>query len=108
MKKYLVIAMTLLAMVAFAGSAMATETIDSDNATTIGGADYVPSTGVTLNATATATAYAVQSKHLSGNKIYGTLHDDSEITDADGTVGNVVGAPTSATELNLADAAPSS
>lgn len=106
MKKYLVIAMTLLAMVAFTGSAFAVETIDSDNATTIGGADFVPSTGVTLKAVATATAYAVQSKHLSGNKIYGSLNTDSAISDATGTVGNIVAAPTDTTTLNLVDAAP--
>jgi len=104
MKKYLVISISLLAMMTFAGSAFALETIDPSNTTTIAGAVFTPSTGVTLKVIATPTAYAAQSKHLSGNKLFGTLSTDSDISTATGVVGNVIAAPTSATELNLADA----
>jgi hypothetical protein len=99
MKKTLIIA-TVLFATAFAGSALAA-TITSESTTTIGGAAFVPSTGVTVQALASATAYAVQSKHLSGNKQYGTKHDMSEIDAVDAAVGDECVAPSSATELSM-------
>lgn len=100
MKKTMTIIAALFATAVFAGSALAATAITSTATTTIGGAAFVPSTGVTVNAAASSTAYAVQSKHLSGNKEYGTRHDMSEIDVKDAAVGTVCTAPTSETALN--------
>ena len=106
MKKTLVILITLLAMTSFAGTAFAL-LIDPDNTTEVGGADFTPSTGVTVKVIATTTAYAAQSKHLSGNKCYGTLSTGSELESLDTcAVGDVVNAPTDALTLALGATTP--
>jgi hypothetical protein len=102
MKKYLVISMTLFAVVAFSGAAFAAVSITSDG-TSIGGANYVPSTNVTVSVMASTTAYAAQSKHLSGSKEYGTLSDGSTIVTGTKAVGETVTPVTAVDSLSLSE-----
>ncbi len=80
MKKQLLRSFLILAVLSGASSAFATMTLDTtNNATTIGGGTFKVSTGVTLNAAATATAYAAVSSHTNGDKEYCALSADPKI-----------------------------
>ena len=95
MKKYLMTLIVMLAMTTFAGSAFAAAVaITPDSTTTIAGAIFTPSTGVTVNLLSTSTAYSANSKHLSGNKCYATLSVGSDIETDDCAIGSTIAAPT--------------
>ena len=94
MKKYLVILVALLAMTAFASSAFAITEITPAATTTIAGALFTPSTGVTVKLMSTATAYSANSKHLSGNKCFATISVGSDIESAACGIGETIADPT--------------
>lgn len=64
MKKLFVIMIVMLA-IAIAAPAFATTLITSPTGTSIGGAAFVPSTGVRINAGSAATTYVALSAHVS-------------------------------------------
>ena len=64
MKKYMVFAL-VIAFVAVASSAFAAQTFTTTQTTQIAGAKFVPSTSVSLNASANDTNYCVTTLHAS-------------------------------------------
>jgi len=84
MKKYIVITL-VIAFVAAASSAFAAGTNFTPTSTTqIAGANFIPSTSVTLNASAIDTNYCVTTLHASSaaqaaGKQWGALNTDSTI-----------------------------
>ncbi len=99
MKRYLLISMIMLASIVFASSAFAATELVGGTTTVIGGADFVPSTGVEMNLASEETTYAAQSKHLSGSKEYGTTADSSELSVKDADVGTACTSPSSTSAL---------
>lgn len=65
MKKNMLIMFVVIACAAIASSAFAGITISTGNTTMIGGANFVPSTNVSLTASADDTHYCVTSAHSS-------------------------------------------
>jgi hypothetical protein len=84
MKKYIMITLVIAIVAVAAPVFAASYGPGASNTTAIAGANFVPSTSVTVQATATATNYCVTSSHASslGNaagKQWGALNTDSTI-----------------------------
>jgi hypothetical protein len=68
-------------------------------ATVIGGGTFSPSNKVNIQAVASSTAYAAQSKHLSGDRQLGTTNLDPKIYWTTATVGSAAGSPANASAI---------
>lgn len=78
-------------------SASSAYALNITGATVIGGGTYSPSNKVNVNAVASATNYAAESKHLSGDRIVGTNNTDPKLYWTTSTVGSSATAPASET-----------
>lgn len=78
MKKTVIKAFCVMAILAFASSAFAEKTFDS-SATVIGGGTFKTSTNVIISAESDGKNYAATAAHTQGKKQYGTLSTDPKI-----------------------------
>ena len=85
----------IAALLVSAGSVYAAT--DITGATQIGGGTFSPSNKVNIQAKATSVNYSAESKHLSGDRIYGTNNVDPKIHYTSGVVGSAATAPGSET-----------
>jgi hypothetical protein len=111
MKKQILKAFLVLAVVGSASTAMATQTI-SQTVTIGAGNTFSPSTKVVISVASIPTSYTAASAHLNGTKEYGTAggtgltgtnNDPSKIYSRDytTTTGSTVATPTSQTATGI-------
>ena len=103
MKKNMLKAMVLLAVLAFAATAFAAAVI-VNSTTSIGGLSFSPSNNVTVAVNSTTAAYTVESLHKSGNRVFGTDSVASVIYWHDQAI-DANNAPSFATEFGTITAA---
>ena len=86
----------IAALLMSASSVYAAGTLISGT-TIIGGGTFSPSNKVTIGALSTATNYAAETKHASGDRIIGTNNTDPKMYWTTGVVGSPATAPATAT-----------
>lgn len=89
----------VVAAVLAAGSAYAASAITGS--TIIGGGTFAPSNSVTIQATATSTAYSATSQHLNGNRLYFGNNSDPKIYWGTATPGTANAVTSAATATSL-------
>lgn len=87
MKKIIIFA--LVATMGFASNGLAAA-ITNAAAVTIGSIEYKPSTGVTVIANSTASAYSVGSKHLNGDLAFGSDNTSADMWEVTATKGQAI------------------
>ena len=84
MKKEILKAFLIMAVVAAASTAYASTTITSSGST-IGAQSFKPSNNVTIAAVSTSSAWSAQSTHISGDRVFGASYDDPKMYWTTGT-----------------------
>ena len=88
MRMYHGTSLLVLALLLSTGAAYAVTSITTT--TVIGGGNFTPSNNVTISVAANSNAYSAKSKHINGNRAFGTNNTDPRIHSIAAPVGEVV------------------